>query len=91
MNLLNLILWCTRAPRVIDIAGGSSNLVELQQDHLEEYHALNKEQKEELKANFEEERVSRKIGVRINQRGRNNDVNNVFKKIEELVSAFNTI
>ena len=90
MDLICLLLcWRTR-PKDSD-AGGSLNLLELQQEHMDEYHALNEEQKNELVVKLDEERVSRKVGVRINQRGRNNDVNNVFKKIEESVSAFNTI
>ncbi|TFK80111.1 hypothetical protein K466DRAFT_605606 [Polyporus arcularius HHB13444] len=65
--------------------GEATNLLDLKCEHGEEYHALSRADKRELIASFEEERNSRKMGLRVNPRGRTQDVNNTCEKIEEMI------
>ena len=67
--------------------GEATNLLDLQREHLDEYRSLTLLQKKDLVENFMEERNSRTMGVRVNPRGRQADVNNTFAKIEDLVST----
>ncbi len=67
--------------------GEAKKLLELQREHLDEYHELSAAQKRELIESFKEDRDSRKMGLRVNPRGRQADANSTFEKIENLVSG----
>ena len=79
------IVTPSRDSSQIEIDG--RNLLDIQRDRREEYLQLTEEEKKDLVASFETERDSRKRGVRINQRGRVQDVRAVAIKMEELVSS----
>ncbi|RPD52386.1 hypothetical protein L226DRAFT_576897 [Lentinus tigrinus ALCF2SS1-7] len=65
--------------------GEATKLLDLQREHLDEYHSLTPAEKRELVANFKEDRDSRKMGLRVNPRGRQADANHTFDKIEDLI------
>ncbi|RPD53305.1 hypothetical protein L226DRAFT_576384 [Lentinus tigrinus ALCF2SS1-7] len=65
--------------------GDALNLLDLQREHLDEYHKLSAAEKKELVESFKEERNSRKMGTRVNLRGRQADANNTFNKIEDMI------
>ncbi|KAH9929137.1 hypothetical protein B0H21DRAFT_826223 [Amylocystis lapponica] len=62
--------------------GSATSLLELQKENIEEYHNLAEAEKAELIAELEEQRASRSQGLRLNTRGRKQDIDNVCKKIE---------
>ncbi|KAH9918042.1 hypothetical protein B0H21DRAFT_713170 [Amylocystis lapponica] len=62
---------------VQEIEGMAASLVELEQDNINDYHRLSPAEKAELVSKLTEERNSCTYGVRLNQRGRTQDVNNV--------------
>ncbi len=66
--------------------GEAAKLIDLQREHLDEYHQLTRAEKRDLIESFKDERHSRKMGVRVNPRGRQADVNKTCEKIEDLVS-----
>ncbi|KAI0684969.1 hypothetical protein C8T65DRAFT_748368 [Cerioporus squamosus] len=65
--------------------GEAKKLLDLQRDHIDEYHSLSKAEKRELIEAFKEDRDSRKMGLRVNPRGRQADANSTFEKIEDLI------
>ncbi|KAI9065182.1 hypothetical protein FKP32DRAFT_1671419 [Trametes sanguinea] len=73
--------------RAKENADGSVNIAQLSDNDLEEYHQLSQEEKQALKAELMEERNSRQFGVRLDQRGRTQDVSHVCNKIEEMLTG----
>ncbi|GBE84395.1 hypothetical protein SCP_0603740 [Sparassis crispa] len=67
------------------LAGEGSNILELQQENIDDYHSLTTAQKAELVQELEKEKTSCMVGLRLNQCGRTQDVNNVCKKIKALL------
>ncbi|TFK78660.1 hypothetical protein K466DRAFT_606777 [Polyporus arcularius HHB13444] len=65
--------------------GEATNLLDLQREHLDEYHNLSRTEKRELVESFKEVRTSRTMGFRVNPRGRQADVNSTFEKIENMI------
>ena len=67
--------------------GNAASLLELVNEHRDEYDKLTRQEKRELVSALEEERSSRNQGVRLNQRGRVKDCMNTLRKIEQMVSS----
>ncbi|KAI1783558.1 hypothetical protein LXA43DRAFT_1102405 [Ganoderma leucocontextum] len=67
--------------------GEATNLLDLQQEYREEYDKLTPAQKKELCALLTEERDSRTFGIRVNQKGRTQDVMNTFRRITAMLLA----
>ncbi|RDX41193.1 hypothetical protein OH76DRAFT_1489686 [Lentinus brumalis] len=69
-----------------DADGGETmNLVDLQREHADEYQSLSAAEKAELVRAFKDTRESRSMGLRVNPRGRKQDANSVFDKIETMI------
>ncbi|PIL26612.1 hypothetical protein GSI_11306 [Ganoderma sinense ZZ0214-1] len=64
--------------------GKATNLLDLQRQHREEYDKLTPQEKRDLCEALEEERDSRMFGIRVNQKGRAQDVMNTFRHIMEM-------
>ena len=62
------------------------SLLELQKEHLEEYHNLTDNEKEKLLMEYEEVRGLRSKVKRVTQRSRSQDVRHTCEKIETQVS-----
>ena len=68
--------------------GEASSLLALQQEYRNEYDKLTAEQKKDLCAQLGEERDSRSFGIRVNRKGRTQDVMNTFRQIIGMVSSY---
>ncbi|RDX44106.1 hypothetical protein OH76DRAFT_1487325 [Lentinus brumalis] len=64
--------------------GESVNLMDLKRDRADEYYELTAAQKRDLVEGFKDVRDSRSMGLRVNPRGRAQDVNTVCTKIEDM-------
>ncbi|KAI0363426.1 hypothetical protein BV20DRAFT_1050019 [Pilatotrama ljubarskyi] len=60
-----------------------ANAIELGQQRMEEYNSLTDAEKEKLLEQLVENRTSKNYGLRLDKRGRVQDVNHVLKKIED--------
>ncbi|PIL35236.1 hypothetical protein GSI_03026 [Ganoderma sinense ZZ0214-1] len=67
--------------------GEATNLLDLQRQHREEYDQLTLQQKRDLCEVLEEERDSRSFGIRVNQKGRAQDVMSTFRRIMDMLIA----
>jgi hypothetical protein len=72
----------------VDDASGSTSLVDIIKDHRDEYEELSNEEKKEMVQEFTKEKESLKKLPHPTARGRVQDVLNVVRNIEQLVSVF---
>ncbi|KAI0359108.1 hypothetical protein OH77DRAFT_1420667 [Trametes cingulata] len=64
-----------------------ANAVQLGQGRMEDYNRLSDAEKENLLQKLVEDRTSKTYGLRLDKRGRTQDVNNVLRHIEDLLLA----
>jgi hypothetical protein len=71
--------------RWVDPSGSKENLLDVQQSRSKEYHALSKEEKEDLIQEFQHEKDDRLTAPRLSSKARIQDITNTARNMENLV------
>ncbi|OBZ76607.1 hypothetical protein A0H81_03870 [Grifola frondosa] len=79
--------WSHHISKEASDDGGAPFLLDLQKENIDDCRGLTSEEKEFLIEELEEERESWMKGVRLSQRGRMQNVNNVCNKMDELLDG----